>query len=81
MITGNLPWDSKLGYNLVEHKKCCILTIVFNSRNGLFPFSEVVHDHDNMLIPTSRRWVAVHKIHPPLVQGTDGDDWVKREWM
>jgi hypothetical protein len=81
MISDNLLWDSKPGYNLVEYEECCRLTIGFNSRHGLCPFSEVIHGHNNMLMPTSQSWATVHKIYPPLGEWINGDDWVKRGWM
>jgi hypothetical protein len=81
MIIENLIQDFEPGYNLIEHEKCNNLTIGFNYRHGLGPLSRVVYDHDNMLMPPSRSWVAIHKIHPLLGEGTDDDDWVKRGWM
>jgi hypothetical protein len=78
MINDNITRDSGPGYNFIEHEKCNSITIVFNCRHGLDPLSKVVYDHDNVLIPPSQSWVAIHKIHPPLGEGTDGDDQVKR---
>jgi hypothetical protein len=69
MISENITRDSEPGYNLIEHEKCSSLTIGFNRRHGLGPLSKVVYGHNNMLIPPSRSWVSIHKIHPHLVKG------------
>jgi hypothetical protein len=50
----------------------------FNCRHGLIPLGKIVHDHDNVMVPPSQGWVTIHEIHPPLGEGTDGNDWVKR---
>jgi len=62
-------------------KKCCTLTIRFNSRHGLNPFSKIIHGHNNMVVLPSQGWVVVHEIHPPLSEGIDGDEWVNRGWV
>jgi hypothetical protein len=59
MIIENLLWDSEQGYNLVEYVECCSLTIEFNGWHGLCPFSELIHDHDNMMMPPSQSWVML----------------------
>jgi hypothetical protein len=81
MIIENISWDSEPRYNMVEYKEFCSPTIIFNGRHGLYPFSKLIHNHDNMLVPPSRGWVKIHKIYPPLGEGNDGDDWVKRGWV
>jgi hypothetical protein len=81
MINDNLTRDSKPGYNLIEHKKLGSPTIGFDCRHGLNPLSEVVCGHDNVLMSPNRSWVAIYKIHPPLGEGTDGNDLVKRGWV
>jgi hypothetical protein len=78
MISDNLTWDSEPGYNLIEYEEGNSLTIRFNCRHGLIPLSKVIYDHDNVLIPPNRSWVAIHKIYPPLGEGTDDNDWMER---
>jgi hypothetical protein len=74
MITDNITQDSERGYNLIEYEEGDSLTIVFNYRHGLDPLSKVVYDHDDVLIPPNRSWVEIHKVHPPLGEGTDSND-------
>jgi hypothetical protein len=81
MINENLTRDSELGYNLIEYEEGKNLTIGSNYRHGLNLFSKVVYDHDNVLMPPCRNWVAIHKIHPPLGEGTDDNEWMERRWM
>jgi hypothetical protein len=81
MISDNLTRDTEPGDNLIEYKEGGSIPIGFNFRHGLDPLSKVVDDHDNVLMPPSQSWVAIHKVHPPLGEGTDGNDWVKRGWM
>jgi hypothetical protein len=80
MISDNLTRDSEPGYNLIEYEEKSSLTIGFNCRHGLNPLSKVFYSHDNVLMPHSQSWVAIHKIHPPLGEGTDGNDWMERGW-
>jgi hypothetical protein len=78
MINDNLTRDTEPGDNLVENEEGCSLPIGFYGRHGLDPLSEVVDDHYNMLVPPSQSWVAIDEIYPPLSEGTDDNDWVKR---
>ena len=74
MINDNLTRDTELGDNFIEHKEGGSIPIGFNSRHGLNPLSKVFNNHDNVLVPPSRSWVAIHQIHPPLGEGTDDND-------
>ena len=81
MISDNLTRDTEPGDNLVEHEEGCSLPIGFYGRHGFGPLGKVVDAHDNVLMPPSRSWVTIDEIYPPLGEGTNGDDWVKRGWM
>ena len=81
MISDNLTRDSKPSYNLIEYEEGNIILFGFNCKHGLDPLSKVVYDHDNVLMPPSRSWVAIHKVHPPLGEGTGGNEWMERGWM
>jgi hypothetical protein len=81
MISDNLTLDFERGYNLIEEEENKSLTIIFNYRHGLIPLSKVIYDHDNVFMAPSRSWVAIHKIHPPRGEGTDGNDCMERGWM
>ena len=81
MISDNITRDTEPGDNLVEHEEGCSLPIGFYSSHGLGPLSEVVNDHDNMLVPPNQSWVAIDEIYPPLGEGTNGNDWMERGWM
>jgi hypothetical protein len=81
VISDNITQDSEPGYNLIEHKKCSGLTMIFNYKNGLSPLTKVVYGRNNVLMPPSRSWVAIHNIHPPLSEGTDSIEWMERGWM
>jgi hypothetical protein len=72
MICVNLTQDNKPTDNLIEYEEGKNLPIIFNCRHGLDPLSKVVKDHDNVLIPPNRSWVAIHEVHPPL--GEEGLD-------
>jgi hypothetical protein len=80
-MSDNLTWDTKPGDNLIEYEEGNSLPIVFNCRHGLNPIIKVVDDHDYVLIPPNQSWVAIYEVHPPLDEGTDDNDWVKRGWM
>jgi hypothetical protein len=70
MINENITQDSEPSYNLIEYEERNSLTIKFNYRNGLIPLSEVVYDHNNVMIPPNQSWVSIQKTHPPLGEGT-----------
>ena len=78
MISDNLTQDNEPRDNLVEHEEGCSLPIRFNCRHGLDPLSKVVDEHDNVLMPPDRIWVAIDKVHPPLGEGTNNNDWMER---
>ena len=81
MVSDNLTRDIEPSNNLIEYEEGNSLPIGFNCRNGLNPLHKVVYDHDNVLIPPSRSWFAIHEVHSPLGEGTDANDWVKRGWV
>jgi hypothetical protein len=74
MINDNLTRDYESGYNLIEYEEGSSLTVRYNYRHGLNPLRKLFYNHDNVLIPPSQSWVAIHKIHPPLGEGTNGND-------
>jgi hypothetical protein len=74
MVSDNLTQDTKSSDNLIENKEGDSLPIVFNYRHGLDPLSKVVDDHDNVSMPPSRSWFAIYEVHPPLGEGTNGND-------
>jgi hypothetical protein len=78
MISENLTQDTELADNLIEYKEGNIIPIRFNCRNGLVPLIKLVDGHDNVLMPPNRSWVAIYEVQPPLGEGTNGNDWVKR---
>jgi hypothetical protein len=73
MKSENILKYYKLSYNLFAYEKRCNLTIEFNNRDGLIPFSKIIHCHNNVMIPLSQGWVVVREIHPPLSEGTNGN--------
>ena len=77
MISDNLTRDTEPSNNLIENKEGDSLPIGFNCRHGLIPLSKLFDDQDNVLMPPSRSWVAIHEVHPPLGEGTNGNDWLK----
>jgi hypothetical protein len=81
MISDNLTQDSEPGYNLIEYEEGDSIPIKFNRRHGLEPLSKVFYGHNNVLMPPSRSWVAIHKVHPPLGEETDNNDWMEKGWM
>jgi hypothetical protein len=81
MINENLTRDYEPVYNLIEYEEGGSISIVFNYRNGLGPLSKVVYSHNNVLMPPNQSWVATHKVHPPLGEETDSNDWMERGWM
>jgi hypothetical protein len=81
IISDNVTRDSEPGYNLIEYEEGTSITIGFNYRHGLKKLGKVVYDHDNVLIPPNRSWVSIHKIHPPLGEGTNGADSIERGWI
>ena len=74
MVSEKILRDTELDDNLIEYEMHGCLTISFNSGHSLYPFREIVNSHYNMMVPPSRSWVAIHKIDPPLSEGTGGDN-------
>jgi hypothetical protein len=81
MINDNITWDTEPGDNFIEYEEGNNILVRFSCGHGLDPLSKVFYDHDNVLMPTSQSWVAINEVHPPLSEGTDGNDWVKRGRM
>ena len=81
MISDNLTRDTELGDNLIEYEEGDSLPIRFNCRHGLGPLSKVVDDYDNVFMPPRQSIVAIYEFHPPLGEGTDGNEWMERGWM
>jgi hypothetical protein len=81
MINDNITQDYEPSYNFIGYKEGNSITIIFNCRHGLDPLSKVVYDHNNVLMPPIRSWVSIHKVHPPLGEGIDGNDGMERGWM
>ena len=78
MVSDKLFWNPEPSNNLVEHKVSGCLTVGFYCRHSLSPFREVINSHYNMMVPPSQSWVAIHKIEPPLSEGTGGDYGMSR---
>ena len=74
MVSDKLFQNTKPGDNLIEHEMRGYLTVGFNCEHSLCPFREIIDNHYNVMIPPSRIWVAMHKIQPPLGEGTGGDN-------
>ena len=51
MVSDKLFQNPKLINNLVEYKMHGCLTVRFNYRHSLFPFREVIDNHNNMMVP------------------------------
>jgi len=81
MVNDNITRDTELSDDLIEYEEGCSLPIGFNCRHVFEPISKVFDDHDNVLMPASRSWVAIDEVHPSLGEGIDGNDWMKRGWM
>ena len=74
MVSDKILRDTKLGDNMIEYEMRGCLTVGFYYGYSLCPFREIINNHYDMMIPPSRSWVAIHKINPPLSEGTSGDD-------
>jgi hypothetical protein len=81
MISDNLTQDYEPSYTLIEYEEGDSIPIIFNYRHGIVPLIKLFYGYDSMLMPHNRSWVAVHKVHPPLGEGTDSNDWMERGWM
>jgi hypothetical protein len=81
MIRDNITRDIEPGDNLVEHEEGYSLPIGFYSRHGFNPFGKIFDIHYDALMPPSQSWVTIYEIYPPLGEGTDSNDWVKRGWV
>ena len=46
-----------------------ILTIIFNDWHGLLPLSKIIYSCDDMMMPPSSIWVAIHEINPHFMKG------------
>ena len=76
MVSDKLFWNAEPGDNLVENEMRGYLTVKFKCGHSLYPSREVINNHNNMMMPPSRSWVAIHEIKPPLSEGTGGDNWM-----
>ena len=74
MVSDILPWDTKLGDNMIEYEMRSCLTVGFDCGHNLYPFCEIFNNHYNMMIPPSRSWAEIHKIDPQLGEGTNSDN-------
>jgi hypothetical protein len=81
MISDNHTRDPKPDDNLIEYEEGDSILIGFNCRHGLNPLIKVFYDHDNVLMIPRQIWVEIQKVHPPLGERSDGNDWMERGWM
>ena len=78
MVSDKLSQNAKPGDNMVKYEMHGYLPTGFNHGHSLSPFCEIIDNHYNVMMPPSRGWVAIHKIKPPLGEGTDGDNRMQR---
>ena len=76
MVSDKLFRNTKLGDNLVEHEMRDYLTVGFNHGHSLSPFSEIIDNHYNVMMPPSQSWVAIHEVKPPFGEGIGDDNWM-----
>ena len=48
---------------------CGLLTVRFNHGHSLYPFHELIYNHNNMVMPPGQSLVSIHEIKPHLVKG------------
>ena len=51
MVSDKLLWDTEPSDNMIEYKMSTHLTIGFNSRHSLYPFSEIIYNHYDVMVP------------------------------
>ena len=74
MVSDKLSRNPEPSNDLVEYEVSGCLTVGFYCRHSLSLFHEIINSHYNVMVPPSQSWVAIHKIDPPLSEGTGGDN-------
>ena len=74
MVSDNLFWNVEPSNNLAENKMHSCLTIGFKYGHSLCPFREIIDSHYNVMMPPQKSWVSIHKVKPPLGEGTDSEN-------
>jgi hypothetical protein len=68
--------NTKSSNIVIEHEKRSGGVIVGKGRKCLDQFSEVVNNHDEVVMTISRGRLTCHEINPPFGKGTNINNWM-----
>ena len=77
MVCNYRFWDTKLSDDVVEDGSGSGFNVISISWHGIFPFCEVVDDHDNVMMDYYRGRLECHEIYAPFCKWTNCDDRMK----
>jgi hypothetical protein len=71
MISNDSLGNTKPSNDMIEYEQCCSFPGVIECRHRLDPFSEVIHNYDDVSMPPNRLRVTCHEVNAPFCEGTN----------
>jgi hypothetical protein len=81
MVNDDVLRDTKSSNDMIEYEQCCSFPGIIKCRHRRDPFSEIIHDYDNVYMPPCRVRVTCHEVNSPFSEWTNGNYRVKSSRM
>jgi hypothetical protein len=81
MVSDNGLRDTKTSDDMIEYEQRCSFPDIIKCRHRLDPFSEIIHNYNNVSIPPDRVRVTCHEVNAPFSEWTNENYKVKRSMM
>ena len=78
-VVGNeLEWYSELGYDVIEEKTHCSVSVVVESGHSFSPFGEVIDSDNNVFVTIAGGGITSHKVDASFEKRVGRNDRVKK---
>ena len=78
MVSDDGVRDTKSSNDMIEYEQRCNFPSIMKCRHRLDPFSEIIHNYNNVSMPPGRVRVTCHEFNAPFREWTNGNYRVKR---
>jgi hypothetical protein len=73
--------DTKPSDDMIEYEQCCSFLGVIKCRHRLDPFSEIIHNYNDVSMPPAQVRVTCHEVNAPFIKWTNGNYRIKKSMM
>jgi hypothetical protein len=63
--------DTKSSNYMIEYEQCCSFPSVIKCRHRLGPFSEIIHNYNDVSMPLDQVRVTCHEVNAPFGEWTN----------